>query len=67
MAKRNLKITLADEASVIAIKQYAKDRGTSVSALVSNFMRESIERWESEESPNTGVIPILAGKTDRNK
>ena len=45
MAKRNVKIAM-DEATIIAIKRLAKERGTSVSAMMTAKMAEHLDRWD---------------------
>jgi len=45
--KRNLKITMPEE-EIVAIKRYAKEHGTSVSALVTGFMENDLAKWKQD-------------------
>ena len=47
MAKKNVKITM-DETIIIAIKRIAKERRTSVSAMITAHMVETLDRRDKE-------------------
>jgi len=50
MAKKNVKVTM-DEATIIGIKRLAKERGTSVSAMMQARIVEDIRNYEAEFGP----------------
>jgi uncharacterized membrane-anchored protein YjiN (DUF445 family) len=48
MAKKNVKVTM-DEATIVGIKRLAKERGTSVSSMMTAHMVETLEKWDREK------------------
>jgi hypothetical protein len=58
MGKRNIKVTL-EEWKIVELKRIAKERGTSVSAMMQKLMVEEMQQYEERYGPLTLSEKIL--------